>query len=692
MKIKKITLYNIGPYVDLNIFNFDLQKDRNIVLIGGKNGAGKTTFFKSIKTCLYGCRVWGFDAPSKEYFSIIGNLVNFKTLYDNTACAYIEVELIFDDGKQVNSYVLHREWRKNRSSLSEFFNIRKNGTLILVQEEDDFVNYLLSIIPPDMFNFYFFDGESIAEFFLGANGNKNFKNAFLKLYGLDTLSVMIDNFARNIKKSNSKADAFNDYTSIKKINEEEQNKYSILCAELEELKNKIELYQIKIKSLQSAYSKDGGISLSEWKEINAQLSKEENIRENLNRWFKEIANHYLPFLILEKNLKQLLSELSEAEDYEKTKYIIDLLTSNQAVSKTRLLLESKNITSLQAEELITSFVKLLEVKKPRVLFDFSSNQIERIIAQIYEKLDFDKMLIINNLSQLSKSLRITKNLRESLSFSSVEGYSDFLDTKEGYEKKNTELTIETERKQYEIEHQKTVCENATRNYKKARENYELVLKSNSVNDLSERAAAAYTILLEKLISRQAKILQDEFIICFNAIINKDNFIDGIVIDGNINVIPYKNIKITRNQVDNYRKANTTFLELFHNPSFIIEMNKLDFGTVDYIILPAPITVPFSQGERQVYIMSLYLALLKTSHKDIPFFIDTPFARIDSKHRANIVNEFFKGISNQLFILSTDEEIVGDYESMMSDKISDRFLLSISNYGATKILKDTYFED
>lgn len=244
------------------------------------------------------------------------------------------------------------------------------------------------------------------------------------------------------------------------------------------------------------------------------------------------------FISKAKNrIKHAELQTIQYEDYEKTKYIIDLLKSNQAVSKTRLLLESKNITSLQAEELITSFVKLLEVKKPRVLFDFSSTQIERIIAQIYEKLDFDKMLIINNLSQLSKSLRITKNLRESLSFSSVEGYSDFLDTKEGYEKKITELTIETERKQYEIEHQKTVCENATRNYKKARENYELVLKSNSVNDLSERAAAAYTILLEKLISRQAKILQDEFIICFNAIINKDNFIDGIVIDGNINDWP-----------------------------------------------------------------------------------------------------------------------------------------------------------
>lgn len=692
MKIKKITLYNIGPYVDLNTFDFNLKKDRNIVLIGGKNGAGKTTFFKSIKTCLYGCRVWGFDAPGKDYFSIVGNLVNFKTLYDNTACAYIEVELIFDDGKQVNSYVLHREWRKNRSSLSEFFNIKKNDNLILAQEEDDFVNYLLSIIPPDMFNFYFFDGESIADFFLGTNGNKNFKNAFLKLYGLDTLSIMIDNFARNLKKSNSKNSAFNEYIFIKKTMEQEQSKYLELCAELEELKNKIELYQIKIKSLQSEYSKDGGISLSEWKEINIQLSKEENTRENLNRWFKEIANHYLPFLILENNLKKLLTELSDAGDYEKTQYIIDLLESNQVVNKTKLLLESRNVTSLQAEELITSFVKLLEVKKPRVLFDFSSNQIERIIAQIYEKLDFDQKLITDGLSKLSKSLRATKKLRDTLSASSVEGYSEFLDTKEAYEKKIAELTIETERKLHEVETQKAICENVVRDYKKARENYEIVLKNNSVNDLSERAAAAYTILIDKLINRQAKILQDEFMICFNAIINKDNFIDGIVIDGNINVIPYKNIKLTRSQIDNYRKANATFLELFHNPSFIIEMNKLDFGTVDYVILPTPISAPFSQGERQVYIMSLYLALLKTSHKDIPFFIDTPFARIDSKHRASIVNEFFKGISNQLFVLSTDEEIVGDYESMMSDKVSDRFLLSISNYGVTKIMKDTYFED
>ena len=59
MKISQIVLYNVGPYIDRNEFNISVRdKNKNIVLIGGKNGAGKTTFFKSIKTCLYGSKVW----------------------------------------------------------------------------------------------------------------------------------------------------------------------------------------------------------------------------------------------------------------------------------------------------------------------------------------------------------------------------------------------------------------------------------------------------------------------------------------------------------------------------------------------------------------------------------------------------------------------------------------------------------
>ena len=574
-------------------------------------------------------------------------------------------------------------------TLSEFFHIRKNGELILGTEEEDFTNYLLSVIPPDMFNFYFFDGESIAEFFLGTEGNKNFRNAFLKLYGLDTLTILIENFARNIKRTDAKKNSFDIFNQSRLIAEKEEQAYNELQQEITEIENKIDLCDIKLRSLMSDYTKEGGVSLAEWKEINSQLLKEENVRDNLNRWLKEIANHYLPFILLEKNLNKLLSELSISQESQKTKVILDLMSSNSFVMSVQKLLDSKKVINVSVDEIV-SVIKGNFTTEETIPFDYTSSQINRLISQIYEKFDFDKKQIQQTLSQLGKSLKNSKRLREIVASSSIDGYENFVAQKEELDKSIAELKILLEKKRQTIETQKLVMLNAQDNFDKAKKVYESILKNRSINDLSERAVATYSILEEKLVRRQAKILQESFIECFSSIINKDNFIDGIVIDKNINVIPYKYVKVTRSQLENYKQANKSFLELFNNVQMIVDINKLEFCEVDEIKLPSPISAPFSQGERQVYIMSIYLALLKTSHKDIPFFIDTPFARIDSNHRANIATQFFNVLKNQLFILSTDEEIVGEYKEKMNDRISDMFTLQISDYGTTKIVAGEYF--
>ena len=690
MKIKRITLYNIGPYLDVNSFDFTASKDRNIVLIGGKNGAGKTTFFKAIKTCLYGCKVWGFDASGKEYYSIINGLVNSKSLYDSSACAYVEIELLFDDGKQINNYVLHREWRKVKMNLSEYFNIRKNDELIIGGDEDDFINYLLSIIPPDMFNFYFFDGESIAEFFLGADGNKNFRNAFLKLYGLDTLSIMIENFNRNVKRVDAKKTSYDSYVAAKELVERQSNLIDAIKSELKADDERIDYLQIKLRSLQSEYTKEGGVGLAEWKEINSSMLKEENVRDNINRWFKEVANHYLPFVILENNLRKLLEELTLAQDAQKNDLLFQTLSGEEFRSSLKHFFVQQNVDKINLDELILYIKESMKTQKQFIDFDFSVNQISRIMAQIYEKLSFDKDQIRKATSQLNTSLRKSKKLRDQLTASSIDGYEAFVGEKEHIEKEISALVLQMEKKKSELEKQLALLDSLQKDFSKAKESYEAALKNRSITDISERAAATYALLEEKLVRRQAMLLQKEFVNCFNAIINKNNFIDGIVVDKNINVIPYKYISVNKAQLDNYKKINRDFLTFFDSVKIIMDMNKLEFGEVDSILLPSPIQVPFSQGERQVYIMSIYLALLKTSHKDIPFFIDTPFARIDSNHRASIVSEFFTKVKNQMFILSTDEEIVGEYKNMMRSKISDTFILQISNYGRTKIIANDYF--
>lgn len=65
----------------------------------------------------------------------------------------------------------------------------------------------------------------------------------------------------------------------------------------------------------------------------------------------------------------------------------------------------------------------------------------------------------------------------------------------------------------------------------------------------------------------------------------------------------------------------------------------------------------SKGEKQVFIMALYWALISLSNTSIPFIIDTPIARIDSEHREKITEYFFKELP--VLLLSIEGKQVQD---------------------------------
>ena len=98
----------------------------------------------------------------------------------------------------------------------------------------------------------------------------------------------------------------------------------------------------------------------------------------------------------------------------------------------------------------------------------------------------------------------------------------------------------------------------------------------------------------------------------------------------------------------------------------------------------------SNGEKQVYIMTLYWSIMKLCRQEVPFIIDTPFARIDSEHRANITEKFFNDLAGQVFIFSTNEEIVGHHLDIISDNVQATFLLENAENEKTTVCANAYF--
>ena len=98
----------------------------------------------------------------------------------------------------------------------------------------------------------------------------------------------------------------------------------------------------------------------------------------------------------------------------------------------------------------------------------------------------------------------------------------------------------------------------------------------------------------------------------------------------------------------------------------------------------------SKGERQIFILSLYWAMIQISGKEIPFIIDTPYARIDANHRDEISRKFFPQISSQVIILSTDEEITEEYYRILKPHIAREYLLSNNQGDNRTTIENRYF--
>jgi DNA sulfur modification protein DndD len=99
----------------------------------------------------------------------------------------------------------------------------------------------------------------------------------------------------------------------------------------------------------------------------------------------------------------------------------------------------------------------------------------------------------------------------------------------------------------------------------------------------------------------------------------------------------------------------------------------------------------SAGERQLLATALLWGLARASGRPIPTVIDTPLGRLDSSHRQHLVERYFPTASHQVILLSTDEEIVGNYHQSLKPAVARHYLLAHDEVLGSTNIEQGYFE-
>ena len=98
----------------------------------------------------------------------------------------------------------------------------------------------------------------------------------------------------------------------------------------------------------------------------------------------------------------------------------------------------------------------------------------------------------------------------------------------------------------------------------------------------------------------------------------------------------------------------------------------------------------SAGEKEIYAISLLWGLAKTAQRQIPIIIDTPLARLDSKHRDSIIRSYLPTAGHQIIVLSTDTEVDQEYYLELEEYVARAMQLRFDPRSETTTVTPGYF--
>jgi len=335
MKINKIVLYNFNSYEGLNEFDFTCENNsKNIILIGGKNGAGKTSLFTAIKIALYGPLSFGYVGVNPKYIAKIKDCINSRAFQKDVVRSKVQISVSLTVEREIKEYEITREWDYTKQKLDEKYYVKTEDRFLDGQELSYFQNYLQSMIPPDLFEFFLFDGEEVGSIFSTSTYNSYVKNAVYTLCGLDVFEIIRKYTTGYAGKASSKDEEkiYSHYKELRKNADEIDISFADLEAQIASDKNELEKVETELIEIETAFKNAGGITEVERQALMKEFTEAEHTKTESLTKIKMFVEGLMPFIIL-RDFTGRITEQLDFEEKGEIYYYVQQKLKRQEIKK-----------------------------------------------------------------------------------------------------------------------------------------------------------------------------------------------------------------------------------------------------------------------------------------------------------------------------------------------------------------------
>lgn len=622
-------------YGDVKIPLYLGNIDKEIVLIRGNNGFGKTTFINAIKLALYGSNA-GLNKMI-TYDQYLRENINHKAKVEGNNTAWVSIKFLNNSrltrSDIPKSITVKREWTLvTDNEVEEFIYIYEDG--IELEIDNNFEEYLSKIIPKEILNFFAFDTEEIRYTADDFNSGDNITSDISKILGITELEISKNEL--KVYESKQRKETINNCIDDKMIQSQ---------MKIQKLKNNIKQNEYEIQELIYENNKlgftiekkigwleeRGFFNNNKRKQTEEKIEKLLEQKNRIYNFYEDLKKDSFSYMLLIDEIRDLSNQFKKEEHY--------------LIEK-----ELQNNSSLIKDKLIAN---LMQLKTTPRLTNAQLNNIEDMIKNVWESL---------NNNQNGWSI-IHKNSLSNIEFDTLtEEINRILYTLEE-EKSNIAYKIES-LDEIELEIKK---ENI--NIKKLPSNEQIEEMKIEINNLEEKKQNNIHHIgeLEERINIDNKeIINEEklFQVLSRDLKEKNTALKKVELCNKVvSILDLYTINLKKEKVKEIKTYLTNMYKSLANKKNMVKEFVIDERTFEISIIgrynQQIAKRSLSEGEKQIYGLSLTYALAKASKKDLGFVIDTPFAKLDSIHKENVINNFIPCIGKQVILLAQDEELTGD---------------------------------